>query len=746
MATIVQNVDPTVNYLFSVRSDNRLHYRITAGVYAIPQQGDRGEIIRQKFRIVEHLQEGVYECTCKKPHCIHVKVAELLYPRDDFQNKVTLLFKQNIRILQLHVNVKEKRQIFGIFNETTNSFGVIKQTPAQIICLSCSKRPQSCNHRKTYINERPEANIAIHQPQQFNVKSKEPISYPLKTHKDRELFNGYFLGVSYPNILIPKYYRDKTCRCGNRYKEDCPIQSNWISCRNAVLHTSVVDIEVITYYRPTVGNCKCIQEYDGRLDHIINVNNKHLFTYVWLMNILHNTQHTRFPLYSAFSSSNDCRVISGNIPRKMHFYEDLRVAYNAFIRLLEFDETCDYSCDKCGDNVDIIIIDATAVGFNMNLMPPAPDITLPTVQIPEYAGGDRVFVANIEARKSLAAYAGLIKGQYVRNPAIITDTEFNSLKRLLARGNQALCDVVSALGNPCPEPLRKMIGELSHNNPTSGMFQLVGQEARGARVVLEEIANNNFTNLAASHDLLEKYCPLVIAFLSSDLVPLEYKSSLMKEILSSIDGIFRMQLPQPDKYGPIESASNDLEKFPKKLIVRGPGKYEASKDQLTDCNKSTTKKRTLSSGIFTFFCPHGICYGFQLMRTPESPRIPFDILMRRFQTMPRIIIYDNACKLHTYCLKREPARFKDTKFLVDRLHFRNHIACTLGYSMDTYSSDEEIKQLNSQVCEQANADIRLLATQIAHMTPDNAMHHLSVFLSIRNMKKHVKMRQLAENE
>ena len=66
--------------------------------------------------------------------------------------------------------------------------------------------------------------------------------------------------------------------------------------------------------------------------------------------------------------------------------------------------------------------------------------------------------------------------------------------------------------------------------------------------------------------------------------------------------------------------------------------------------------------------------------------------------------------------------------------------------MDTYSSDEEIKQLNSQVCEQANADIRLLATQIAHMTPDNAMHHLSVFLSIRNMKKHVKMRQLAENE
>ena len=97
--------------------------------------------------------------------------------------------------------------------------------------------------------------------------------------------------------------------------------------------------------------------------------------------------------------------------------------------------------------------------------------------------------------------------------------------------------------------------------------------------------------------------------------------------------------------------------------------------------------------------------------------------------------------VHTYCLKREPARFKDTKFLVDRLHFRNHVGCSLGYSMNTYTSDEEIREINSQVCEQANSDLRLLATQIAHMTPHNAMRHLSVFLSIRNGKKHAKMRE-----
>ena len=104
----------------------------------------------------------------------------------------------------------------------------------------------------------------------------------------------------------------------------------------------------------------------------------------------------------------------------------------------------------------------------------------------------------------------------------------------------------------------------------------------------------------------------------------------MEDFLSSIDSIFRMQLPQPDMYGPIENATDDLEEFPNNIVVRGRGNYQASKELLTDCNKSTTKKRTLSSGIFTFFCPHGICIGFQLMRTPESPRIPFDFLMRRF--------------------------------------------------------------------------------------------------------------------
>ncbi len=41
-------------------------------------------------------------------------------------------------------------------------------------------------------------------------------------------------------------------------------------------------------------------------------------------------------------------------------------------------------------------------------------------------------------------------------------------------------------------------------------------------------------------------------------------------------------------------------------------------------------------------------------------------------TAPSTVIYDNACNLHNYVLNRAPYFFKDTWFLIDRFHWRNH--------------------------------------------------------------------------
>ena len=109
-----------------------------------------------------------------------------------------------------------------------------------------------------------------------------------------------------------------------------------------------------------------------------------------------------------------------------------------------------------------------------------------------------------------------------------------------------------------------------------------------------------------------------------------------------------------------------------------------------------------------------ITYGFSVMVSNEFPNVPFTIIRTRFQegvyispfnlhwivvspteclwitfynvlvgdsdilpfrlsfATPKTIVYDNACNFHDYALNRDPFHFKNSSFLVDRLHWRDH--------------------------------------------------------------------------
>ena len=49
-----------------------------------------------------------------------------------------------------------------------------------------------------------------------------------------------------------------------------------------------------------------------------------------------------------------------------------------------------------------------------------------------------------------------------------------------------------------------------------------------------------------------------------------------------------------------------------------------------------------------------------------------------------LVIYDNSCRLHEYCLNRDPAFFKNTKFVVDKFHWKNHSGILLIISNFNY--------------------------------------------------------------
>uniref|UniRef100_A0A7M5XNQ1 Uncharacterized protein n=1 Tax=Clytia hemisphaerica TaxID=252671 RepID=A0A7M5XNQ1_9CNID len=165
------------------------------------------------------------------------------------------------------------------------------------------------------------------------------------------------------------------------------------------------------------------------------------------------------------------------------------------------------------------------------------------------------------------------------------------------------------------------------------------------------------------------------------------------------------------------TSTSEICSFPNLPPLRKRGCYVQDKvvKKEKDCRKNYRGHPNLTSGIFTIYCPHGVCFGFQVMEKEESPNIPFTIFKTRLPTAPKYIIYDNACHLHTYALNRDPLYFQWTKFLVDRFHWRNHTACSLGYNMAFYSFLEKI---NSEINEQENAKVKKLKSQLAYMTPE----------------------------
>ena len=53
-------------------------------------------------------------------------------------------------------------------------------------------------------------------------------------------------------------------------------------------------------------------------------------------------------------------------------------------------------------------------------------------------------------------------------------------------------------------------------------------------------------------------------------------------------------------------------------------------------------------------------------------------------------------------------------------------------SLDTYKH-MSLKEINSQVNEQANAGLQRIRGQLAYMTPQNFMFTISLFISVKNM-------------
>ena len=148
------------------------------------------------------------------------------------------------------------------------------------------------------------------------------------------------------------------------------------------------------------------------------------------------------------------------------------------------------------------------------------------------------------------------------------------------------------------------------------------------------------------------------------------------------------------------------------------------------CVKLFPTTKSHSPGIISMFCEHGFPVGFWFLQSAESPSHIFHIIMERWGVAPSLIVYDNICHLHKYCMAREPGFFRNTLMLVDRLHGPNHVNCSCAYRMSS-RYEESVKKFNSQGAEQNNSVVNRIKTQLSYMLFNNASaflrHHMTMF-------------------
>ena len=175
-----------------------------------------------------------------------------------------------------------------------------------------------------------------------------------------------------------------------------------------------------------------------------------------------------------------------------------------------------------------------------------------------------------------------------------------------------------------------MFAELAQNFPTCGIFQYCGNQK--ALEILTSITSGHLNT--ANHtafDLLQEYLPNLVEFLNGchkisgyELPPLV--TSLIADIIQRMSAPSTIPMPSSNYYLPVQE--NSLSFFPNLPLLIGNANYVSNKTTAKqapdDCRKYASHHSNLTPSIFTIFCSHGICYGYQVMDSHESPRNYFD--------------------------------------------------------------------------------------------------------------------------
>jgi hypothetical protein len=285
----------------------------------------------------------------------------------------------------------------------------------------------------------------------------------------------------------------------------------------------------------------------------------------------------------------------------------------------------------------------------------------------------------------------------------------------------------------CPDVWRTFVSDLARQSPIQNA--LVREPSSMAPILFalatpgsrqEALVSSKQTTLSS----LQKHMPSLAKALRRQGMdedvhyPMWSPLSYILKHLATVFCPYLSRLPDEELHTstseiPYHGDDESHEWFPNAPVRRRLKTYGTlHRSEDTICTKHAPSARWKMPGIFHFCCPHGICLGFSVLHDHESPMHPFTILCQRWihTTAPRIVIMDNACNLHTYCLRREPWLFRNVWFLVDRLHYANHVNCSSGYRIDNFPF---LKDISTVACEVFNGTFKSVVKQAGFMSMNN---------------------------
>ena len=208
--------------------------------------------------------------------------------------------------------------------------------------------------------------------------------------------------------------------------------------------------------------------------------------------------------------------------------------------------------------------------------------------------------------------------------------------------------------------------------------------------------------------LCDYYCPAILSFIlktAKQSVITKVKNIIPIDINNRINVHFNSDKDEYVKTG-VYFPGRPVQRLVRNCYIKeAPG-----------CNKDHNNTGVFGAGLALFWCArHRHCIGFVLLQSAESCRIVYETLATRFAIMPKYIIYDNGCNLMEYCFNRQPDVFKDTIFLSDGFHWKNHVNCGVYFNSSVYASISDVCSVTN---EQKNVKIAKQKCIVIHLAYD----------------------------